>query len=126
MFLHSKEKLDELKLCNAIFKRDEMTEGGGSQRHIINKMNPYINARGEKIVTDENLLNDPTEFTMKLLELKKEMDDMVEYSFAQDMKFQKARDSSFMQFMNECSNTPAYIAQFCDVELKKGLKGASE
>ena len=31
-----------------------------------------------------------------------------------------------MQFMNECSQTPSYIAQYCDVELKKGLKGASE
>jgi len=84
MFLHS--RLDELKLCNAIFKRDENTEGN-SQRHIINKMNPYICSRGEKIVTDEALLADPFEFTSKLLALKAEMDNMVEFSFAQDMKF---------------------------------------
>lgn len=53
MFEHS--KLEELKLCNKIFKRDENTEGN-SQRHIINKMNPYIVRRGEKIVNDEALL----------------------------------------------------------------------
>lgn len=31
-----------------------------------------------------------------------------------------------MQFMNECSQTPSYIANFSDIELKKGLKGATE
>jgi len=31
-----------------------------------------------------------------------------------------------MQFMNECASTPAFIAQYCDAELKKGLKGKNE
>lgn len=31
-----------------------------------------------------------------------------------------------MQFMNECSQTPSYIANYTDVELKKGLKGSTE
>ena len=37
--------------------------------------------RGESIVTDQALQKDPVEFTAKLLELKKEMDEMVEKSF---------------------------------------------
>jgi len=44
-------------------------------------MNPYIELRGEKIVKDDNLIKDPIEFTKKLLELKQEMDEMVEKSF---------------------------------------------
>lgn len=44
-------------------------------------MSPYIEERGRKIVEDENLLKDPIEFTKKLLELKSEMDNMVEKSF---------------------------------------------
>lgn len=44
-------------------------------------MNPYIEGRGKKLLDDENLLKDPIEFTKALLELKKEMDDMVEKSF---------------------------------------------
>jgi len=44
-------------------------------------MAPYIEARGEKIVSDEALLKDPIEFTKQLLDLKSEMDDMVEKSF---------------------------------------------
>jgi hypothetical protein len=39
------------------------------------------------------LLKDPIEFSKKLLELKSEMDEMVEKSFLNDMKFQKCRDS---------------------------------
>ena len=78
------------------FRRDE-----DSLKHIINKMNPYIQKRGEKIVQDEALLTSPVEFSKKLLELKAEMDHMVQQSFDNDMKFQKGRDSSFMAFMNE-------------------------
>lgn len=65
-----------------IFKRDANT-----LTLIIHKMIPYIEGRGEKIVKDENYLKDPIEFTTKLLELKREMDKMIEESFQNDMKF---------------------------------------
>ena len=63
MFLHS--KLDELELMYRIFKRVETT-----LKYIIEKMNPYIEGRGKKIIEDEKLLKDPIEFTKRLLELK--------------------------------------------------------
>jgi hypothetical protein len=66
-------------------------------------MIPYIENRGKKIVQDENYLKDPIEFTAKLLDLKREMDKMIEESFLNDMKFQKGRDTSFQNFMNSCS-----------------------
>ena len=80
MFTHS--RLDELGLMYKIFKRDANT-----LTLIIHKMIPYIEGRGEKIVKDENYLKDPIEFTTKLLELKREMDKMIEESFLNDMKF---------------------------------------
>lgn len=80
MFTHS--RLDELGLMYKIFKRDANT-----LTLIIHKMIPYIEGRGEKIVKDENYLKDPIEFTTKLLELKREMDKMIEESFQNDMKF---------------------------------------
>jgi hypothetical protein len=63
-------------------------------------MNPYIETRGRKIVEDKELEKDPIEFTKKLLDLKQEMDNMVENSFQNDIKFQKNRDTSFQNFMN--------------------------
>ena len=88
MFQH--KKLEELALMYRIFKRVE-----GTLKFIIAKMGPYIESRGEKIISDESLLKDPIEFTKKLLELKSEMDEMVEKSFLNDIRFQKSRDVSF-------------------------------
>ena len=65
-----------------IFKRDPQTLG-----LIIQKMNPYIEKRGEAIVRDENLLKDPIVFTQKLLDLKSEMDNMLKTSFDNSMQF---------------------------------------
>ena len=73
-----------------VFSRVETT-----LKYIIQKMQPYIEARGDKIVMDEANVKDPVEFTSKLLAFKAEMDVMVEQSFKNDMKFQKNRDVSF-------------------------------
>jgi hypothetical protein len=80
MFAHS--LLDDLKLMYKCFRRDETT-----LMPIIRRMDPYIMGRGEAIVKDEGNLKDPILFTKNLLELKKEMDSMLEYSFNNDMKF---------------------------------------
>lgn len=80
MFHH--KKLEELALMFRLFKRVEST-----LKYIIQKMAPYIEGRGEKIVTDEAFLKDPIKFTSELLALKKEMDEMVEKSFLNDIRF---------------------------------------
>jgi len=63
MFQH--KKLDELALMFRMFKREEET-----LKFIIKKMGPYIESRGEKIVTNDVFLKDPIEFTKNLLALK--------------------------------------------------------
>lgn len=118
MFTHN--RLEELGLMYKIFKRDQQT-----LTLIIKKMIPYIEMRGEKIVKDEAYLTDPIEYTKKLLELKAEMDKMLDESFKNDMKFQKGRDTSFQNFMNQQSQTPIFIARYADKELTTGLKGVS-
>ena len=71
MFQHS--KLKELALMYKVFRRVEST-----LKYIIEKMRPYIEERGDKIVMDEALVKEPVEFTAKLLAFKAEMDSMVE------------------------------------------------
>ena len=90
--------------------------------HIINKMNPYILQEGSKIVSNEENLKDPLKFTVKILEFKSSMDDLIERAFNNDMRFQKARDLSFQNFMNDCPKTPNFIAFYCDNEFRKGFK----
>ena len=104
-----------------MFKRDPQTLG-----LIIQKMNPYIEKRGEAIVNDEANLKDPIAFTQKLLNLKAEMDTMLKESFDNSMLFQKGRDSSFQNFMNTKQNTPHYLALYSHKELTSGLKGVSD
>ena len=50
---------------------------------------------------EENNVKDPHLFTEKLLEFKAEIDELVNYSFTNQMMFQKARDNSFQEFMNQ-------------------------
>ena len=86
-------------------------------------MNPYILQRGEAIVNDETNMKDPYAFTEKLLAFKAEIDELVAYSFTNQIGFQKARDNSFTEFMNQQQFTPTYIAQYSDKEFRVGLKG---
>ena len=89
-------------------------------------MNTYIVSRGKKIVKNENNVKDPYLFTEKLLEFKAEIDEMVRFSFDNQMVFQMARDKSFTEFMNKQLFTPIYIGQFTDRQLRLGLKGVSD
>lgn len=119
--MFEQKNLQELKLLFEVFKRDQTTFG-----LIIQKMNPYILSRGEKIVMDETNVKDPHLFTEKLLDFKAEIDELVSFSFSNQMMFQKARDNSFQEFMNQQQFTPIYIAQFSDREFRSGLKGLSD
>ena len=80
MFKH--KKLDELALMYKNFNRVPST-----LKYVIDKMSPYIIERGKLIVTDQALLKDPINFTLKLLEFKQEMDDLVDVSFQNNSLF---------------------------------------
>ena len=71
--------MNGLKLVYDIFKYDHQ-----ALQHILHKMNPYIAARGNSIVTDKNNAQDPFLFTAKLLEFRAEIDELIETSFAND------------------------------------------
>ena len=58
-------------------------------------MKEFILIEGKKIVTHEENLKDPKLFTTALLGFKKQIDNLIDYSFRNDILMQKARDSSF-------------------------------
>lgn len=110
------KKRDELKLLYKCFVRNET-----NLPSIIRCLNDYIQEFGKKIVEDQTLCQDPCALTQKLLEFKNEIDELISYAFNFNIKFEKARDSSFQDFMNINQNTPAYIANFTDKELRQGI-----
>jgi hypothetical protein len=119
MFKHDRH--EELKLMYSIFKRVEST-----LHFMTDKMGPYIESRGAVLVSDQQLQNDAIEYTRALLAFKKEIDNMVEYSFENNAHFQRSRDLSFQNFMNRCKFSAPFIASYCDNEMRKGLKGVGE
>ena len=101
------KKLDELRNMYTLFSRVDST-----LKYILLEMGPYIEGRGQVVIEDEELLKDPVKFTEKLLELKKEMDEIVVECFENDPKFNQTRDRSFLNFMNKFSETPQYMAEY--------------
>jgi hypothetical protein len=115
------KKLDELTRMYQLYSRVD-----GTLKYMLLEMSPYVESRGMTLIQDEELLKDPVKFTSKLLELKKEMDEIVMTCFNNDPKFNQNRDKAFLNFMNKFSETPQYMAEYCDHLFKSGIKGMSE
>jgi len=115
------KKLDQLTKMYDLYSRSDST-----LKYILLEMGPYIESRGQVVLNDEQLLKNPVKFTQNLLDLKKEMDEIVLHCFNNDPKFNQTRDKSFLNFMNKFSETPQYMADYCDHLFKTGIKGMSE
>ena len=61
-------------------------------------------------------------FTEKLLSLRAETEFLLQNALNNDMRFQKARDLAFQNFMNEFERTPLFMAFYIDNEFRKGFK----
>lgn len=94
--MFTNKKLDELLKMYQLYSRVE-----GTLKYMLLEMGPYIESRGTIVIEDEELLKDPVKFTEKLLELKKEMDEIVVQCFNNDPKFNQTRDRAFLNFMNK-------------------------
>ena len=90
---------------------------------VFDKLKPYIENRGKTIVDDKEVLKDPILFITKLIELKKEMDTLVEEAFNNHPSFMQTRDRAFQAFMNDCPYTPSFLGEYVDVLMRQGLKG---
>ena len=67
------KKSSQLQKMYNLFCREKTT-----LKYMIMNMSPYIEERGNELISNKDFLKDPIKFTEKLLELKKEMDDIVE------------------------------------------------
>ena len=105
--MFSNKKLNELSKMYQLYSRVD-----GTLKYMLLEMGPYIESRGTIVIEDEELLKDPVKFTEKLLELKKEMDEIVVQCFNNDPKFNQTRDRAFLNFMNKFCETPQYMAEY--------------
>jgi cullin-4 len=110
-------KNDQLKTMFEVFSR-----APGCVNFISTQMNDFIMLEGTKILSNVDNLKDPIKFTTELLAFKKKFDDIIIFSFQNEMNFQKSRDQSFMLFMNGCNLTAHYICVYFDAQLKSAFK----
>merc|ERR1719436_1761384 len=94
--------------------------------HMTGLMEPYIEERCTKIVSDQQMIDNPPSYVEQVLSLKTELDDMVAQCFENDSSFQKARNRGLENVLNKDTRCAKYLALFCDLQLKKGLKGRNE
>lgn len=115
------QRYEELKLMYRIFRREPTM-----LPHLISVMEPYIEQRCSRIVEDQQMIDNPPTYTERVLELKKEVDDMVVSCFESDTGFQKGRNKGLEAILNKDTRCAKYLALFSDLQLKKGLKGRNE
>merc|ERR1719171_2958936 len=72
------------------------------------------------------MIDNPPAYVEQVLDLKKELDVMVAAWFDNETLFQKARNKSIENVLNKDTRCAKYLAVFCDLQLKRGLKGRNE
>jgi len=101
------KKLDQLTKMYSLYSKVDST-----LKYIFLEMGTYIEGRGMAVIEDEELLKDPVKFTEQLLDLKKEMDEIVARCFKGNPKFNQTRDRSFFNLMNKFVQTPQHMAEY--------------
>merc|ERR1740130_1412031 len=72
------------------------------------------------------MIDNPPTYVEQVLELKVELDSMVVQCFESDSGFQKARNQGPGNVLNKDTRCAKYLAVFCDLQLKRVLKGRNE
>mmetsp|Transcript_82159 Transcript_82159/g.96082 ORF Transcript_82159/g.96082 Transcript_82159/m.96082 type:complete len:748 (+) Transcript_82159:46-2289(+) len=117
-----KKKNDEL-----IKIYDLMAIGVPTDLTVLSKAySNYIEKTGLKIVEESKTSKDPAFFTSKVIELKKNMDQVGTYCFHSNYDFQQSRDLGFKTFINGFKKSPTLLSYFLDFQFTKGIKGLSE
>lgn len=137
LILNTGKQLVEMESgCQAMFQNQRYSELSRMYKlfrkeptmlpHMTGIMEPYIEERCTKIVNDPQMIENPPDYISQVLELKQEMDDLVAKCFDNDSQFQKARNRGLENVLNKDTRCSKYLALYCDLQLKKGLKGRNE
>jgi hypothetical protein len=80
--MFKENRISDLALMYRLFKL-----GTSALACISEKMQNFIEDKGKSLVSDPELLKSAVNFTQKLLNFKKDIDEIVEKSFCNDVKF---------------------------------------
>ena len=106
-FMLNHEKYDDLKTMYNLFQRVPTCLD-----IMATHFQPYVLKRRKILTTNEANIKDSILFSSKILQLKKELDILVENSFAKDTRFKKVKNIAFQIFMNDFPQTPPSLFNY--------------
>ena len=112
------KRIEELRLLTQLLNRKPDTLA-----FILEKLRPYILARGKTLQGNKDLIEDPVKYIQSLVDLKKEMDSLMVESFSSMDQFVKVNDSAFQDILDNFELTPKFLACYIDDLMKQGLRG---
>ena len=92
---------------------------------IQSSFRAYIRERLLALYNDKEFSKDPKKFVPALIDLKKEMDEIVVLCFANDNDFQDQENKEFSVLMSK-DHYPKQLANYADFCMRNGFKGKSE
>jgi len=92
---------------------------------IQSSFRAYIKERLLALYNDKEFSKDPKKFVPALIDLKKEMDEIVVLCFANDNDFQDQENKEFSVLMSK-DHYPKQLANYADFCMRNGFKGKSE
>ena len=96
-----------------------------SLNEITEEFTPYVRNRGNAIYENKELAKDPKKFIPELINLKKEMDQLVEECFENDNIFQDTKNKAFSFFMKK-DYYAKQLSNYTDHCMRTGFKGKSQ
>ena len=96
-----------------------------SLTEITEKFDPYIRSRGKALYENKELSKDPKKFVPELINLKKEMDNLVQECFENNADFQDVKNKAFSLFMTK-DYYAKQLSNYTDFCMRNGFKGKSQ
>ena len=113
------KKDEQLRNLYELFKLHE-----DSLNEISKIFDPYIRNRGKVLYDNKELSKDPKKFIPELINLKKEMDNLVKNCFENNPIFQDVKNKSFSLFMQK-DYYAKQLSYYVDHCMRIGFKGKS-
>ena len=119
-YMFKTKKIEELTNVYILFSLFEPS------LEIVQKLfREYIKERGNALYGNKELSGDPRKFIPELINLKKEMDKLVDVCFKKNKKFQESENRAFYQFMTK-DIYAKQLSNFVDYCMRIGFKGKSD
>ena len=119
-YMFKTKKIEELTNVYILFSLFEPS------LDIVQKLfREYIKERGNTLYGNKELSGDPRKFIPELINLKKEMDKLVDVCFQNHKNFQENENRAFYQFMTK-DIYARQLSNYVDFCMRIGFKGKSE